>query len=71
MMNPNKIFGAHGKGIRSLPINRNSSRKVRINSRKSHKILRRIWTAPKRIFKTFYTQQTLRCIGMNVTLTTI
>jgi hypothetical protein len=43
---------------------------MRINFRKVRKILRRIWTAPKRIFETFCIQETPRCIGMNATLTT-
>jgi hypothetical protein len=43
---------------------------MRINPRKIRKILGRIWTAPKRIFETFCTQETPRCIGMNATLTT-
>jgi hypothetical protein len=43
---------------------------MRINSRKIRKILKRIWTAPKRIFETFCTQEAPRCIGMNATLTT-
>jgi galactose-1-phosphate uridylyltransferase len=43
---------------------------MRINSRKVRKILGRIWTAPKRIFETFCTQETPRCISMNATLTT-
>jgi hypothetical protein len=43
---------------------------MRLNSRKIRKILRRIKTAPKRIFETFCTQEALRCIGMNATLTT-
>jgi hypothetical protein len=43
---------------------------MRINSRKIQKILGRVWTAPKRIFETFSTQETPRCIGMNATLTT-
>jgi hypothetical protein len=29
---------------------------MRINSRKIQKILGRVWTAPKRIFETFYTK---------------
>jgi hypothetical protein len=33
-------------------------------------ILGRVWTPPKRIFETFCTQEALRCIGMNATLTT-
>jgi hypothetical protein len=49
---------------------RNSSRKMRINSRKVRKILGRIWVAPKRIFEIFCTQEAPRCIGMNATLTT-
>jgi hypothetical protein len=32
---------------------------MRINSKKVRKILRRIWTAPKRTFETFCTQETL------------
>jgi hypothetical protein len=36
-----------------------SSRKMRINSRKVRKILGRIWTASKRIFETFCTQEPL------------
>jgi hypothetical protein len=32
---------------------------MRINSRKIRKILRRVWTAPKRIFETFCTQEPL------------
>jgi hypothetical protein len=43
---------------------------MRINSRKIQKILGRVWTAPKRIFETFSTQEALRCIGMSATLTT-
>jgi hypothetical protein len=43
---------------------------MRINSRKVRKILERIWTAPKRIFETFCTQEAPRCIGMNATLMT-
>jgi hypothetical protein len=45
--------------------------KMRINSRKIWKNLRRIWTAPKRIFETFCTQEAPRCIGMNATHKTI
>jgi hypothetical protein len=41
---------------------------MRINSRKIRKILERVWTAPKRIFETFSTQEAPRCIGMNATL---
>jgi hypothetical protein len=44
---------------------------MRIYSRKVRQILGRIWTAPKRIFETFRTQEEPRCIGMNATLTTI
>jgi hypothetical protein len=44
---------------------------MRINSRKIRKILGRVWTAPKRIFETFCTQEAPKCIGMNATLTTI
>jgi hypothetical protein len=44
---------------------------MRINSRKIQKILGRIWTAPKRIFETFCTQEAPRCIGMNATHITI
>jgi hypothetical protein len=44
---------------------------MRINSRKIRKILGRIWTAPKRIFETFCTQETPRCIGVNAALTNI
>jgi hypothetical protein len=43
---------------------------MRINSRKTRKILRRVRTAPKRIFETLSTQEAPRCIGMNATLTT-
>jgi hypothetical protein len=43
---------------------------MRINSRKISKILGRIWTAPKRIFETFSTQEAPRCISINATLTT-
>jgi hypothetical protein len=43
---------------------------MRINSKKNQKIPGRIWTAPKRIFGTFCTQEGPRCIGMNETLTT-
>jgi hypothetical protein len=43
---------------------------MRINSRKVWKILERIWTAPKRIFETFCTQEAPRCISMNAILTT-
>jgi hypothetical protein len=43
---------------------------MRINSRKIQKILRRIWTAPKRICETLSTQEAPGCIGMNATLTT-
>jgi hypothetical protein len=46
------------------------SGKMRINSRKIRKILGRIWTAPKRIFETFSTQEAPRYIGMNATHTT-
>jgi hypothetical protein len=49
---------------------RNSSRKMRVIPEKSGKILGRVRTATKRIFETFCTQETLRCIGMNATLTT-
>jgi hypothetical protein len=42
-----------------------------INSRKIQKILRRVRTAPKRIFETFCTQEAPRCIGMNATHKTI
>jgi hypothetical protein len=41
MNDSNKIFGVHEKDI-ILLINRNSSRKVRINSRKVWKILGRV-----------------------------
>jgi hypothetical protein len=40
---------------------------MRINSRKSWKILGRVWTTPKRIFKTSCTHETPKCIGMNAT----
>jgi hypothetical protein len=40
---------------------------MRINSRKIRKILERVWTTPKRIFETFSTQETPRCMGMNAT----
>jgi hypothetical protein len=40
---------------------------MRINSRKIQKILRRIWTAPKRICETLSTQEAPGCIGMNAT----
>jgi hypothetical protein len=43
---------------------------MRINSKKVQKILGRIWTAPKRIFEIFCTQEAPRCISMNATLTT-
>jgi hypothetical protein len=43
---------------------------MRINSGKVRKILGRVWTAPKRFFETFCTQEAPRCIGMNATLTT-
>jgi hypothetical protein len=43
---------------------------MRINSRKIRKILGRVWTAPKRIFQTFSTQEAPRCNGMSATLTT-
>jgi hypothetical protein len=43
---------------------------MRIHSRKIQKILGRVWTAPKRIFETFSTQEAPRCIGMNATLIT-
>jgi hypothetical protein len=43
---------------------------MRINSRKTQKILGRIWTPPKRIFETLSTQEAPRCISMNATLTT-
>jgi hypothetical protein len=49
----------------------NKLRKMRINSRKIRKILGRVWLAPRRIFETFCTQEALRCIGMNVTLSNI
>jgi hypothetical protein len=42
-----------------------------INFRKIRKILGRIWTAPKRIFETFCTQEAPRCIIMNATHKTI
>jgi hypothetical protein len=45
--------------------------KMRINSRKVRKILRRIWTPSKRIFETFCTQEAPKCIGMNATHITI
>jgi hypothetical protein len=41
---------------------------MRINSRKIRKILEKVWTAPKRIFATFSTQEAPRCIGMSATL---
>jgi hypothetical protein len=44
---------------------------MRINPRKIQKILRKIWTAPKRIFETLSTQEAPRCIGMNATHITI
>jgi hypothetical protein len=53
--------------ILELLINRKSSRKIRISSRKIRKILRRVWTTPKRIFETFCTQEAPRCIDMNAT----
>jgi hypothetical protein len=65
---PNKVFGTHEKKIYSLLINRYSLRKMRINSRKIRKILKRVRTPPKRIFETFCTQEAPRCIGMNATL---
>jgi hypothetical protein len=40
---------------------------MRINSRKVQKILGRIWSAPKRVFKTFCTQLRPRCFGMDAT----
>jgi hypothetical protein len=43
---------------------------MRINPRKIRKILRKIWTAPKRIFETLSTQEAPRCNGMSATLTT-
>jgi hypothetical protein len=43
---------------------------MRINFRKIRKILGRVWTAPKRIFQTFITQEAPRCNGMSATLTT-
>jgi hypothetical protein len=43
---------------------------MRINRKKFRKILGRVWTAAIRIFETFCTQEALRCIGMNATLTT-
>jgi hypothetical protein len=43
----------------SLLINRNSSKKMRINPRKIRKILGRFWTAPKCLFGTFCTQEPL------------
>jgi hypothetical protein len=63
MNNPNKVF------LR-INENRNSSLKMRINSRKLRKIPGRIWTAPKCSFETSSTQKAPRCIGMNATLTT-
>jgi hypothetical protein len=42
-----------------------------INPRKIRKILKRIWTAPKRIFEIFSTQEAPRCNGISATLTTI
>jgi hypothetical protein len=39
-------------------------------SKEVRKILGRIWTAPKRILKSFCTQEAPKCIGMNATLTT-
>jgi hypothetical protein len=59
------------KKNQSLLINRNSSRKGKINSRKAQKIRGRIWTALTRIFETFCTQEAPRCISMNATLTTL
>jgi hypothetical protein len=44
--------------------------KMRINPRKIRKILGKVWTAYKRIFETFCTQEAPRCIGMNATHTT-
>jgi hypothetical protein len=43
---------------------------MRINSRKIQKILGRVWSAPKRIFETFCTQEAPICIDMSATLTT-
>jgi hypothetical protein len=43
---------------------------MRIIFGKIRKILGRFWTAPKRLFETFCTQEAPRCIGMNATLTT-
>jgi hypothetical protein len=57
------------KKILGLLINIISSGKMRINSRKVRKILRRIWTTPKRILKAFCTHEKPRCIDMNATLT--
>jgi hypothetical protein len=36
---------------------------MRINSRKIQKTLETIWTAPKRLFGTFCTQEAPRCIN--------
>jgi hypothetical protein len=58
------------KRILEPSINRKCSGKMRINFRKIQKILGRFWTAPKRTFETFYTQDAPRCIGMSATLTT-
>jgi hypothetical protein len=44
---------------------------MRINPRKIRKILRKIWTALKRIFETLSTQEAPRCIGMSATHITI
>jgi hypothetical protein len=44
---------------------------MRINPGQIRKILRKIWTAPKRIFETLSTQEAPRCIGMNATHITI
>jgi hypothetical protein len=43
---------------------------MRISPREFRKILGRVWTALKHIFETFCTQEALRYIGMNATLTT-
>jgi hypothetical protein len=58
------------KKILEPSVNRISSGKIRIKTKKIWKILGKIWTAPKRIFETFSTQEAPRCIGMNATLTT-
>jgi hypothetical protein len=58
------------KKILEPSIDRISLGKIRINTRKIWKILGNIWTASKHIFETFCTQEALRCISMNATLST-